>query len=312
MTLLILAVFLAFALDRWLPARAGSAFWAWYSDWVESIEQRFNGGLRSQGVLAVLLALAPVSTVVLLAYLVLGQISAVLAFVLAVAALYLCIDLFRLGHVALAVATLLEQGDVKAAAVKLRELTGKDTVETTNAGVAHATVEAVLKQGNTLVTAPVFWFLVLGPFGAMLQRLTSVLDKAWGHRTARFAEFGWAAARLDDLVTWIPARVTALSYAMMGSFEDALHCWRRHAGMWSDLGSGPLLVTGLGALHLTSCEDGSDEDPYGMKPLSPAALPTANDVRRALALVWRVMLMWLAVGLLMAGANLAGFISRVA
>jgi adenosylcobinamide-phosphate synthase len=311
MTFLIIAIFLAFALDRWLPVRAGNAFWVWYSDWVESIEQRFNGGLRSQGIVAVILALAPVSTVVLLAYLVLGQISGVLAFVFSIAVLYLCIDLYRLSHVTLAVATALEQGDVKVASLKLREITGKDTVETTSAGVAHATVEAVLKQGNTLVMAPVFWFLVLGPFGAIWQRLVSVLDKAWGYRTARFSEFGWAAARLDDLVTWIPARVTALSYAMMGSFEDALHCWRRHAGMWSDLGSGPLLVTGLGALHLTSCEDSSDEDPYGMQPLSPAALPTSADVRRALALVWRVMLMWLAVGVLMAGANLAGFISRV-
>lgn len=309
MTILILAVFLAFALDRWLPARAGNAFWMWYSDWVESIELRFNGGLRSQGMVAVAIAIAPASAVVLVGYLVLGQISAVLAFVLAAAVLYMCVDLYRLGNVALAVATSLDQGEVRAAAVKLREITGKDTIETTSAGVAHATVEAVLKQGNALVLAPVFWFLVLGPIGAILQRLVSVLDKAWGHRTARFAEFGWAAARLDDLVTWIPARVTALSYAMMGSFEDALHCWRRHSGMWSDLGSGPLLITGLGALHLTSCDD-NDDDPYGMKTIAPTALPTANDVRRALALVWRVMLMWLAVGMLMAGANLAGFVSR--
>jgi len=311
MTLLIIAVFLAFALDRWLPVRVGNTFWSWYSDWVESIEHRFNGGLRSQGIVAVVLALGPVSAVVLIAYLVLGQISAVLAFVFVVAALYLCIDLYRLSHVVLSVATALEQGDVKAAAIKLRELTGKETVETTSAGVAHATVEAVLKQGNTLVMAPVFWFLVLGPFGAMLQRLVSVLDKAWGHRNAHYAEFGWAAARLDDLVTWVPARVTALSYAMMGSFEDALHCWRRHAGMWSDLGSGPLLVSGLGALHLTNCDETNDDDPYGIQPLSPSALPTSGDVRRALALVWRVMLMWVTVGVLMAGANLAGFISRV-
>lgn len=310
MTTLIFVVFLAFALDRWLPARAGNQFWVWYSDWVESIEQRFNGGLRSQGVLAVMLAVTPTSAVVLLAYLVLGQISAVLAFVFAVATLYLCVDLFRLGNIAQNVATALEQGDIKTAATKLRELTGKDTVETTNAGVAHATVEAVLKQGNTLVMAPVFWFFLLGPLGAILQRLVSVLDKVWGHRSAHFAEFGWAAARLDDLVTWVPARVTAFSYAMMGSFEDALHCWRRHAGMWSDLGSGPLLVTGLGALHLTNCEDNNEDDPYGMKPLSPTTLPTASDVRRSVALVWRVMLMWLAVGLLMTGAHLAGFITR--
>jgi adenosylcobinamide-phosphate synthase len=160
------------------------------------------------------------------------------------------------------------------------------------------------------VVAPIFWFLVLGPLGAMLQRLAAVLDRLWGHRTARFTEFGWAAARLDDLLSWIPARITALSYAVMGSFEDALHCWRRKAGMWSDISSGPLLASGLGALHLANCDENEEQDVYGNTALNPAALPGAGDVRRAVALVWRVLLFWLAVGTLMAGANMAGFITR--
>jgi adenosylcobinamide-phosphate synthase len=143
----------------------------------------------------------------------------------------------------------------------------------------------------------------------MLQRLASVLDRLWAHRTAHYAEFGWAAARLDDLLCWIPARITAISYAIMGSFEDALHCWRRQAGMWSGLSSGPLLASGMGALHLDTCEDG-EKDAYGNMAIDPATLPDAGDVRRAVALVWRVMLFWLAVGLLMAGAHLAGFFTR--
>jgi len=232
-----------------------------------------------------------------------------LTFLFSVAVLYLCVDLYRLGAVAQAVAAALEKDDVAQAAARLKELTGKDTVETTGAGVAHATVEAVLKQGNKLVMAPIFWFLVLGPLGAMLQRLASVLDRLWAHRTARYAEFGWAAARLDDLLSWIPARITAISYAIMGSFEDALHCWRRQAGMWSGLSSGPLLASGMGALHLDTCEDG-EKDAYGNMAIDPATLPDAGDVRRAVALVWRVMLFWLAVGLLMAGAHLAGFFTR--
>jgi adenosylcobinamide-phosphate synthase len=309
MTSILVIILLALALDRWLPERGGFQLWSWYSDWAESIEHRFNGGLRSQGTFAVLLAIAPIIIAIFLATLVLGQIAGVLVFLFSVIVLYLCVDLYRLGDVALAVATALENGDVANAAMRLKELTGKDTVETTEAGVAHATVEAVLKQGNSLVLAPIFWFLVLGPLGAMLQRLASVLDRLWGHRTARFAEFGWAAARLDDLLSWVPARITALSYAVMGSFEDALRCWRRQAGMWSDLSSGPLLASGLGALHLDTGED-DEEDAYGNTAINPAALPGAADVQRAVALVWRVMLFWLVVGLLMAGAHLAGFFTR--
>jgi adenosylcobinamide-phosphate synthase len=309
MTSTLVIILLALALDRWLPERGGFQLWNWYSDWAESIEQRFNGGLRSQGTFAVLLAIAPIIVVMFLATFILGQIAGVLVFLFAVAVLYLCVDLYRLGDVAMAVATALENGEVAHAATRLKELTGKDTVETTEAGVAHATVEAVLKQANSLVVAPIFWFLVLGPLGAMLQRLASVLDRLWGHRTTRFAEFGWAAARLDDLLGWLPARITALSYAVMGSFEDALHCWRRQAGMWSDLSSGPLLASGLGALHLDTDED-SEEDAYGNTAINPATLPGAADVQRAVALVWRVMLFWLVVGLLMTGAHLAGFFTR--
>lgn len=310
MTTILVIVILALVLDRLLPDRGGFRIWSWYSDWAESIELRFNGGLRMHGTFAVLLAIAPILLVIFLATLILGQIAELLVMLFSIAVLYLCIDLYRLGHIAQGVAVALENGDVQEATSQLHKLTGKDTVETSVAGVAQATVEAVLKQANTLVVSPIFWFLLLGPLGAMLQRLAAVLDRLWGHRTARFAEFGWAAARLDDVLSWVPARITALSYAVMGSFEDALHCWRRQAGMWSDISSGPLLASGLGALHLHNCEENEEQDLYGNTALNPATLPGASDVLRAMALVWRVMLFWLAVGTLMAGAHMAGFITR--
>src|SRR4030065_580203 len=178
MTTILVIILLALVLDRWLPERGGFQLWVWYSDWAESVEQRFNGGLRMQGIFAVLLAIAPILLAIFLATLILGQIAGVLSLLFSVAVLYLCVDLYRLGAVAQAVATALENSDVEQAAARLRELTGKDTVETTEAGVAHAAVEAILKQGNNLVTAPIFWFPVLGPLGAMLQRLASVVDRS--------------------------------------------------------------------------------------------------------------------------------------
>lgn len=310
MTTLLVIVLLALVLDRWLPDRGGFRLWDWYSDWAESIEERFNGGLRSQGIAALLLAVAPISVVILLASIVLGQIAAVLALLFSATVLYFCVDLYRLGQLSQAVAAALEADNAAEAAARLKELTGKDTIETTTAGIAHATVEAVLKQANSHAIAPIFWLLVLGPFAAMLQRMVSVLDRLWGHRTPQYAEFGWAAARLDDVLNWVPARITALSYAIMGSFEDALYCWRKRTGMWSDINSGPLLASGLGALHLESCEDNTVLDAYGNTAINPAALPGAVDVRRAVALVWRVMLFWLAIGILMVAAHLAGFIAR--
>jgi adenosylcobinamide-phosphate synthase len=169
-------------------------------------------------------------------------------------------------------------------------------------------VEGVLKQGNSMIVSPIFWFILLGPFGAVLQRLSCILDSLWGHRYERFAEFGWAAARFDDLLGWVPARITALSYALMGSFEDALHCWRRRVGVWSDINSGPLLASGFGAMHMQICE-AQDEDEYTERSSDLTVIPDAGHVRRVVALVWRVLLLWLVVGLLMSGAHLAGLFS---
>lgn len=292
-----------------MPERHGFKPFAWYPDWAESIEQRFNGGKRTHGVGAVALAIVPILVGVMFARFILGEIASVLRFVFDVVILYLCIDIYRLGKTADAVSSALETGDTQEADEQLRELAGKSAAEPTESGIARAAVEAVLKQGSSLVVSPIFWFILLGPAGAVLQRLASILDMLWGHRYDRFVTFGWAAARLDDLLQWIPARITALSYAIMGSFEDALHCWRQRVGVWSDINSGPVLASGLGAMHMQFNEAAAGDDESGVATSDQAVMPDAGHVRRVVALVWRVLLFWLVIGLLMAGAHLAGFIS---
>ncbi len=305
----LIAILLAVALDRYLPDRQGIKPFSWYRDWAESIEERFNGGKRVHGIGAVLLATLPLLVGMLLVRYVLGELSGVLRFAFDVFVLYLCLDIYRLGRSASAVSEGLEGGNLTDANDHLRELSGKSASEQTEAAIARATVETVLRQGNSLVISPLFWFLLLGPFGAVLQRLSSILDMLWGHRYERFAEFGWAAARFDDVLGWLPARVTALSYALMGSFEDALHCWRRRMGVWSDINSGPLLASGFGAMHMQSCEVLPEEGEYEVKPAELTVVPDAGHVRRVVALVWRVLLLWLAIGTLMEIAHILGIFS---
>jgi adenosylcobinamide-phosphate synthase len=309
MTEILAAVLLAVALDRLLPDRQGIKPFAWYRDWAESVEERFNGGRRSHGVGAVLLAIVPIVVAVALARYILSELGWILGFVFDVVVLYLCLDVYRLGKTANSVAQSLVSGDLHEANAQLRELTGKGAPELNEATIARAAVEGVLKQGNSLVVSPIFWFLLLGPFGAVLQRLSSILDMLWGHRYDRFAEFGWAAARFDDLLGWVPARITALSYALMGSFEDALHCWRKRMGVWSDINSGPLLASGFGAMHMQSCEAGAEFGEFDDRA-TDSVIPDASHVQRVVALVWRVLLLWLAIGVLMAGAHLMGIFGR--
>ena len=308
MSQILIAVLLAIALDHLIPDRQGIKPFVWYRDWAESIEERFNGGKRAHGVGAVILARLPIVAGVPLIHYVLGQIGWIFRFAFDVLVLYLCVDVHRLGKTANAVSNALESSDFDEANEKLQELTGKGAPEKTEASIARAAVEGVLQQGNSLIVSPIFWFILLGPVGAVLQRLSCILDSLWGHRYERFAEFGWAAARFDDLLGWIPARITALSYALMGSFEDALHCWRKRVGVWSDINSGPLLASGFGAMHMQICE-AEDEGEFEERTSDLTVIPDAGHVRRVVALIWRVLLLWLVVGILMTGAHLAGFFS---
>ncbi len=308
MSEILIIVLLAVLLDHLIPDRHGFKPFAWYRDWAESIEERFNGGKRTHGIGAVLLATLPIAAGVMLIHYILGEIGWALRSAFDVVVLYLCVDVHRLGRTANAISNALESGELGEADESLRELTGKGASARNEANIARATVEGVLKQGNSLIVSPIFWFIVLGPVGAVLQRLSCILDSLWGHRYERFAEFGWAAARFDDLIGWIPARITALSYALMGSFEDALHCWRRRVGVWSDINSGPLLASGFGAMHLQVCE-AAEEGEYDERSPDLAIVTDASYVPRAVALVWRVMLLWLVIGILMTGAHLVGFIS---
>lgn len=310
MTQLLIAILIAVALDRFIPDRHGFKPFAWYRTWAESIEQRFNGGSRIHGIAAVLLALVPIVLGVVVARYILGEISTLLRFAFDVLVLYVCLDIYRLAGGARAVADALEAGDVREAEAQLKELAGKSAPDLSEAGISHATVEAVLKQGSALIISPLFWFILLGPAGAVLQRLASILDRLWGHRYERFVEFGWAAARFDDLLQWIPARITALSYAIMGSFEEALHCWRQRVGIWSDINSGPLLASGFGAMHMQNCEGTGGAAEYEEPAAGLSVVPNAGHIRGVVALVWRVLLFWLAIGVLMTSAHLFGLFAN--
>lgn len=312
MSEILIAVLLALTLDYLIPDRQGMKPFAWYRDWAESIEERFNGGKRVHGIGAVVLAILPILAGVAVIHYILGELGWIFQFIFNVVVLYVCVDVSRLSKTANAVSMALESGDSTEANEQLQALTGKDTKDTpgkNEAEIARTAVEGVLKQGNSLIISPIFWFMLLGPFGAVLQRLSSILDSLWGHRYERYAEFGWAAARFDDVLGWVPARITALSYALMGSFEDALHSWRMRVGVWSDINSGPLLASGFGAMHMQSGDVSTDEGEYEEQTVELIVIPDSGHVRRAVALVWRVLLLWLVVGILMAGAHLAGFIS---
>jgi adenosylcobinamide-phosphate synthase len=209
-----------------------------------------------------------------------------------------------LGEHAQAVAAPLATGDLAAARERVGWMVSRETSELDTEGVARAAVESVLENGNDAVFGALFWFFVFGGAGALLFRLANTLDAMWGYRDDRRIYFGWAAARIDDVLNFIPARLTALTYALLGRTAQALACWRAQASAWGSPNAGPVMAAGAGALNVrlggAAIYHGAVEQ---RPPLGVGEMPGAADIVRAVSLVERGQWLWLAVfGLIVAGA----------
>jgi adenosylcobinamide-phosphate synthase len=110
------------------------------------------------------------------------------------------------------------------------------------------------------VCAPLLWFVLLGPTGALLYRLALFFETHWGVRDdPEFAGFGEFSRRAFAAINWLPLRLTAAAFAVVGDFEDAVYCWRTQGNRWPDRSSGILLASGAGALGVRLGQPITDE-----------------------------------------------------
>ncbi len=256
-----------------------------FGNWANWLEQRLNTGRRWRGVLAVILALLPF---ILFA----GLLSE--TGIIAVVLLYFAIAPRSLSEHAWAVQTALIQDDLEQARQKVSLIVSRDTQNLDAQGVTRATIESVLENGNDAIFAAIFWYLLAGLPGLVLYRLANTLDALWGYRNARFLHFGWAAARLDDALNLIPARLTALSYACVGNFATAVQSWYKQASSWYSPNAGPVMAAGAGALQVILGDSAHYHGQIKNRPiLGTGNPPTANDIGRAVALIHRALVLWL-------------------
>lgn len=125
------------------------------------------------------------------------------------AAAYVALAGRALGEAAAAVDAALARDDLAGARELLPALVGRDPTHLDEAEVCRAVVESVAENTVDAVVAPAVWAVVAGAPGVLAHRAVNTMDAMIGHRTARYDRYGWAAARLDDLAAWIPARVAA-------------------------------------------------------------------------------------------------------
>ena len=264
----------ALLLDRLLgePRRAHPL--AGFGRLANRVESRLNrahlhfAGARLHGVLAVSALLAPC----VLLCVVVTRIP-VLAPVIEVLVLYLAVGGQSLAEHARCVAAALRAHDLDSARRQVGRMVSRDTGALQGDDVARATVESVLENGNDAVFGALFWFLAAGAPGVVLYRLANTLDAMWGYRTARYRHFGWAAARLDDLLNYVPARLTALTYLIAGRSAQAWRCWRAQGHLWESPNAGPVMAAGAGSLGVTLGGPAVYHGEYRQRPALGAGAP---------------------------------------
>jgi adenosylcobinamide-phosphate synthase len=260
------------------------------------LERRLNRQTHNfaLGVFAWLCAVLPV--VLLFAGLIVWIDMPILAAVLHIFLLYFSLGLRSLRDHSLPIARALGSGDLAEARLLTARIVSRDTQQSEEADLSKAAVESLLENGNDAVFGTLFWFVIAGGPGALLFRLANTLDAMWGYRTLRFHAFGCGAARLDDVLNWIPARLTALSYTLLGNRRLAWQCWHVQAKQWPSPNAGPVMAAGAGALQVQLGGEASYDGVVEQRPsLGSGRDAGAADILRAWRLVLATTIWWCAV-----------------
>lgn len=195
-----------------------------------------------------------------------------------------------LARTGLQMAALLDRDDVEAARRLLPSLCGRDPARLDGSGLTRAALESVAENTSDAQVAPLLWAAVGGTPAVLGYRAVNTLDSMIGHRSPRYARFGWAAARLDDLANYVGARVTAMLVAACaplvgGSPSDALRTWRRDAGRHPSPNAGVVEAAFAGALGVRLGGPTQYRHELQIRPtLGDGPAPSVADLRRAVAL----------------------------
>jgi adenosylcobinamide-phosphate synthase len=271
----------------------------WIGRLIDALDRSLNreaGGQirrRAAGVITILAVTAITGSVAyLLQHVLLRLPFGIFAVALAGSSLLAQRSLYR--HVA-DVATALETGGVEAGRAAVARIVGRDTATLDAAGVARAAIESLAENFSDAIVAPVFWMAIAGLPGAAIYKAINTADSMIGHLTKRYAAFGWAAARLDDLVNLPASRLSALfliAAAATGNGFNVSTAWRatwRDAARHRSPNAGYPEAAMAGALGLALAGprvyDGIEVDDALMG--SGRRDADAQDIRRALALYRR-------------------------
>lgn len=245
----------------------------------------------------------------------------IVALLVDVAVLYFAFGFRQFSHPLTRIQAALEAGDVNTARrllidLKRRSDPGFRGLDLSPGEIARQSIDVGLLQAHRHVFGVLFWFVLLpGPVGAVMYRMAEFVRRRWNPRPAPGSaalpgdRFGQFAAAAFGVIDWVPARLTALGFAIVGDFEGAVYCWRRisasrHAQPTSArtliLGAagGALGIRLLGETESARIFDEPGQEGAGLSEPDPRAM------RSTVGLVWRALVLWMILLLLLTAATL--------
>ncbi|MBR7887564.1 cobalamin biosynthesis protein [Marinomonas sp. A79] len=297
----------ALVLDRLLGEPKSWHPLIWFGRWVDLCRQQLqiptDASLIRQrlvGVLAWLLAVLPWVAMLLAVF---WCLPGWLDNVVSVLVLYFAIGWQSLREHALAIyqplsATPLTDDKLNEARVAVSYIVSRDTQNLDDSAVAKAGIESVLENGSDAIFAPIFWFMLLGAPGVLLYRLANTLDAMWGYKTTELLHFGWCAARIDDVLNYVPARLVVYTYAACGRWKSAIRSAKQPSARWKSPNAGPVMAAGAGALGIKL---GGEAPYFGKMETRPILgdadgdAPKPKHLKEAILLVDKSVYLWGAV-----------------
>lgn len=308
-----LSIFVVLVIEQ-LKAAPAARVQGWLDAYARFLERQFNGGERRHGVTAWGVGVAAPALLVLGLQIGLDMLHAVLTFLFSVAMLYFLMGFRQFSHFFTDIHLALRAGEIDRARMLFHTWTGRESSRLSSSEIVRLTIEDGILASHRHVFAPLFWFMLLGPAGALLYRLSVAMSQreaAPATPESGFAiprdAFGEFSRQAFEVLDWLPARLTAVTFAIVGDFEDAIYCWRTQAQQWHDVASGILLASGAGALGVKLGQPlpealGVEERPE----LGMGDEADIDHLQSAIGLVWRALVLCLLLLVLLTLASWVG------
>jgi adenosylcobinamide-phosphate synthase len=315
-----ISILFALLIEQLKPLRADNPVYAGVRYLAHRMENWFNAGQARHGIGAwcAMMALLVLPTALL--YWLCAKISPLAALAWNILVVYLTLGFRHYSHYFSSIQLALNAGDEVSARRLLADWTRRDTAGMDVGEISRIAVENALITTHRNVFGVFFWFLIpVGPAGAVLYRVAEYLARAWNDPDHLQNEaFGRFALRAFYWIDWIPARLTATAFAVVGNFEDAIYAWRNFARRWPEETVGIILAAGGGAMGVrlgTATETAVEALPADAATVDsselesevlPGAEPSSRALQSTVGLVWRALLLWMFLLLLLSIAVWAG------